>query len=71
MTYIEYILSSQLLQLSGSELNKICAYVLYQLYNKNFVEIRIHVSSLLLELIHYTDVNINLLNISNKNLSNC
>ena len=71
LTCIEYILSSHLLQLSKSELDKIREYVLYQLYNENFVEVRIRASSLLSEIIHYTGVDINLLNKFNKDLPNC
>lgn len=71
LTCIEYILSSQLLQLSDNELNKIREYVLYQLYNESFVEVRIRASSLLSEIIHYTGVDIDLLNKFNKDLPNC
>lgn len=71
LTCIEYILSLQLLQLSDIELNKIREYVLYQLYNENFVEVRIRASSLLSEIIHCTGVDTNLLKKFNKDLPNC
>ncbi|CAL9728104.1 proteasome activator Blm10p [Monosporozyma unispora] len=71
LTCIEYILSAQLLQLSESELSQIRDFVLYELYNENFVEVRMRAASLLSELIHNTGVDTQLLEKFNKNLPNC
>lgn len=71
LTCIEYILSAQLLQLSEDEITQIRDFVLYELYNESFVEVRICAASLLSELVHNTGVDTKLLDKFNKNLPNC
>lgn len=52
LVFIEYLLSNLLLQLSDDEMTNIYDFLIYQLHNPNFIEVRVRAAAVLSDIVH-------------------